>query len=427
MKTKYLAVAAVVGLTSLAARADAPRYTLVDVGNLWDYSVAPNGARAWGYSVNNHGDVAGFSFMNAPGEGSVRSFVYKNGQTINIGAPVPDAYGVWAYGINDAGIVTGIWEPTSQPNYRPFTYDTNTNTFTDLGPLNSYTNPNTGAVSNGRMYADGSWPAKSVMDINEAGQIIGSGVVVGPNSPTNPANLNRSRGMIIESGTITTVEPQPEPGTGNNQSYSYAYGINDLGTVVGHATHGGIWIDGDGPYNSQQPYRRYADGTMEFLPMIAGWNAVANAVNNSNLTVGSGVFDPESDTITTAMLWAGTTPQAIPYLPGGWRSAAFDVNDAGQIVGYSTSNRTIPNILALGERAFLYENGELSFLDDLIAPNSEWNLVYAYSINERGDITGVGLYQGETRPFLLLATVPEPMTGMVSFAASGLLIRRKRR
>lgn len=64
-------------------------------------------------------------------------------------------------------------------------------------------------------------------------------------------------------------------------------------------------------------------------------------------------------------------------------------------------------------------------LNDLIDSGSGWVLVEARDISDEGYITGYGLYNGQTRAFLL---VPEPTAvGLLALGGVGLFRRRRRR
>ena len=51
--------------------------------------------------------------------------------------------------------------------------------------------------------------------------------------------------------------------------------------------------------------------------------------------------------------------------------------------------------------AFLYREGRMQDLNDLIPSGSGWVLEEARAINDRGQIVGFGTFQGRTRAFLL--------------------------
>lgn len=51
--------------------------------------------------------------------------------------------------------------------------------------------------------------------------------------------------------------------------------------------------------------------------------------------------------------------------------------------------------------AFVYKDGRLSDLNDMISPNADWTLEEAHGINDRGQIVGLSLHHGQEREFLL--------------------------
>lgn len=80
---------------------------------------------------------------------------------------------------------------------------------------------------------------------------------------------------------------------------------------------------------------------------------------------------------------------------GGSFSVARDINNSGEIVGGS---------LTTGDEnfhAFLYRNHNLYDLNDLLDPNSGWELIQALGINNEGEIVGIGALSGEDRIVLL--------------------------
>ena len=57
-------------------------------------------------------------------------------------------------------------------------------------------------------------------------------------------------------------------------------------------------------------------------------------------------------------------------------------------------------------RAFLYRGGKIFDLQTTIPADSGWVLRDAYDINDRGQIIGSGVFNGESRSFLLTPTTP---------------------
>ena len=93
----------------------------------------------------------------------------------------------------------------------------------------------------------------------------------------------------------------------------------------------------------------------------------------------------------------------LGILPGASNSRAEGINSSGQIVGASL----ISNV---GDRAFLYSNGAMPSLNDLIGPNPKWNIFAANDINDKGWIVGSGVAANGEQHAILLTPVPEPST-----------------
>ena len=80
--------------------------------------------------------------------------------------------------------------------------------------------------------------------------------------------------------------------------------------------------------------------------------------------------------------------------PSGDRLLPLGVNDSSQVVGWMGQTTNF-------ERAFSWDNCETVDLNNRIAPDSGWQLLHATAINERGQIVGYGLFQGQQVGFLL--------------------------
>jgi T5SS/PEP-CTERM-associated repeat protein/probable HAF family extracellular repeat protein len=85
--------------------------------------------------------------------------------------------------------------------------------------------------------------------------------------------------------------------------------------------------------------------------------------------------------------------QDLGSLGGDW-SRALDINDGEQVVGNARN-------AASQNRAFLWENGQMKDLNNFVPADSGWALVSAEAINQRGQIVGFGVINGQTHAFLL--------------------------
>jgi probable HAF family extracellular repeat protein len=93
--------------------------------------------------------------------------------------------------------------------------------------------------------------------------------------------------------------------------------------------------------------------------------------------------DETGEFISRAFLWMNGAAKAtdLKTLPGDFFSEAFAINSHGQVVGVSFGG-------ANGSHAFLFENGVLKDLNDLVGPGFPDILRSAQDINDGGQITG---------------------------------------
>ena len=87
----------------------------------------------------------------------------------------------------------------------------------------------------------------------------------------------------------------------------------------------------------------------------------------------------------------------IGVLGPGLGTFAHTLIDNGAVVGYSSPDGSYADA-----RAFVYFNGTLRDLNDLLPPGSGWTrLIDAIGVNSRGRIVGIGIRDGIPKTFLM--------------------------
>jgi probable HAF family extracellular repeat protein len=174
-----------------------------------------------------------------------------------------------------------------------------------------------------------------------------------------------------------------------NIAYAAEYEMIDLG-IVGSAN--GINISGHitGYVSSDFNAFLYDNGGMKYLGTLGGSKSYAYGINDLGQVVGDSYT---SSGYSHAFLYDNNSIVDLGTL-GGSRSWAKGINNNGQIVGWSDIGRG-------NKHAFLYDDGkmiDLGTLCDYCSRNSS----YAYDINEMGQIVGYSgvLYAGGYRAFL---------------------------
>jgi probable HAF family extracellular repeat protein len=212
-----------------------------------------------------------------------------------------------------------------------------------------------------------------------------------PNS--NPVSMNT---LMTDLGVLQ----------GNDQ-ISSATGVNDSGQVVGYSYgqnvgYAGFIID---PTNSNHVGQwanldtGFINEYMIDLGNLGGSNSWARSINNSGVIVGdadTSDFDTHAFRIVPTtdgagdMVWhvdanndgVNDMMEDLGTL-GGANSAAMEVNDEGTIVGWAEDALRI-------KRAVIWEDGEITDLNDRLILTTRWSMVEARRINSSGQITGWG-------------------------------------
>ena len=246
----------------------------------------------------------------------------------------------------------------------------------------------------------------SAMSINNLGQVVG--------------NMSRKSGAqyisipyLYHDGTFERLDALCDPGAD-------AFAINDLGQVVGRArygegappflytdglitrlpTFGGTWgeamdinnrgqIVGDAMASDNCHAFLYADGVMHDIGALLPYDfSTANAVNEAGQVVGT--YSSSYSFEWCAFLYEDGRVIDLGHLGDLEYAVANDINDAGQIVGKADS-------------AFLWTDGTMVDLNDLIDPGLEIRFRSAEAINNHGQI----LCYGKDNDYYLLTPLGE--------------------
>jgi len=290
--------------------------------------------------------------------------------------------------------------------------------------------------------------------INNLGQVVGQ---------------SGSSSFIYSGGQMTRLGGLPAP-IGINDSGQPVYNpagfsataFNNAGTFAGYNT-------GRSPVYSGEQAATYSNGVVTLIPAATYHGpdphlilpilvaSRAYGINNSGAVVGSVDLRPTSSTQEThPFLYSGGKTTDLGLLPGSKSAAAYAINDAGHVVGgaasgpgqaflfkdgkltelgsfggtfgsaYYINNRDqiLGSSALLGDgvsHEFLYENGKMSDLTELVKLLGGGDIHYLAGINDSGQIAFDGVVDGKVHAYLL-TPVPEPTTFALAGAVAAILI-----
>jgi probable HAF family extracellular repeat protein len=335
--------------------------SLTELGSLLDNV---NSGSAW---ISSNGIVAGLSENgqidpSIPDLPEISPVMWRDGKITNLGTLPGGGYQGAAVSVNNRGEVAGIAsnlvpDANSLLNYNPnlwagvgygyqlraFVWDQK-NGMQDLGTLGTGTNAEATAI-------------------NELGQVIGDSYI--GSGPANCFNGTATGGFIWDRKRGMT-----DLG-GFRGACTVPNDLNNRGQVVGVS-----WTAGD----SLQRAFLWEHGWLRDLGGFEGGNTGAIAVNQKGEAVG---FAPN------AALWKHVGDLTnLGTVGSDPCSFAQGINDEGQVVGNSSPSDCVHFDTS---RGFLWEHGSIADLNILVPPNSPLYIVYAYTINRRGEIAVNGI------------------------------------
>jgi probable HAF family extracellular repeat protein len=346
------------------------RYTIVDLGTL-----GGNTSRAFALNDANPVQVVGQAELES---GARHAFLWRSGQMKDLGT-FSDCSESSAFDINDAGKVVGEGRGTQVQSigcWRAFLWTPGAaeqpGTMTPLNGPDPTSDPG---------WFDGCY-VTSAQAINNSDVIVGNGSIL--------TTINNHK-TCSQQTAIRWTNPSARTPLGSHD----AYAITSAGWVGGtHPTEPGSYRAG-----------RWSPAGEPNTMDTGSVNTIGRDLNEEMHLVGSTTSAP--DAATRAYMWDGDTATNLGALPSPYdcRSAANAINSTDQIVGWSSymNNPGPPFVVCDGSdtHAFLYEDGSMLDLNDLVPNNTGWVLREATDINNRGQIVGVGTLNGKSHGFLL--------------------------
>lgn len=387
--------------TSSTANAD---WSIIGLETLGWFEYWPSPA-----DINDSGQIVG-SYFEPDGAESRVFITDANGLNIR-DLDIPDARFSTPFSINNSGQVVGVYNDTLSGRWDMGSFITGDNGFGVT--LLSWTNPDFYSYSYTR--------------INNLGQLAGA--------------FNDTSGNLHTFITGPNGVGMTDIGSIPGETSTVISNINDSGQVVGMAYN-------NGDINHAKAFITEANGT-GIRELALPEKSYVVAINNSGQVIGNTKQYDLSYNGTHAFITgsdgAGITVLDNSSLGGDW-ATALDVNDLGQVVG------TMGYDGDFGHSSFLYYNGvmvNLSKLDAVV--NAGWGEIHADHINNKGQITGWGIWHGVQQVFLLsgaddpaffanyvvqpishlsmsdvygdyLPAVPEPQTYAMLLAGLGLML-----
>jgi probable HAF family extracellular repeat protein len=342
-------------------------WTLIDLGTL-------GGSETFADNINDLGQVVGMSRLTD--DNGTHAFFYANGVMQDI-APINsgDIRG-GRLGLNNLGhVASGV---VASDVYYPVIYDPQSGQTTTLGSLGSMSGF-TGAAT----------------AINDSGVTVGYSYL----------SSGVRHAFAYRNGTMTDL--------GSLGGYSSALAINSSGAAVGFSS---TTPNGFG--------RAVIWANNSILDISNGLESEARGINDFGQVIGESV----TPTGNQAFLWSNGTRENLGTLAPERSSEAYSINNQGDVVGTAevissvsyetnpiTGHITIPT--NYHNHAFLYSNGSLVDLNNLISTNSGWELNYAFGINNSEQIVGWGTIDGGEHFRSFILQIPEP--AMPALLASG--------
>ena len=375
------------GLAILAASGSARPCVAFDaIYQIVDLGVLTPGGTSSGVALNASDKVAGYGQSSSLS--TLAAATDPTGRLVSLGT-LNGGRTSSAYGISNGGVVVGGSEIKLRSN--PDVYGTHAFTATDPGTMQDIHDANVNLL----------YPNSTATGISDSGRIVGF---------LQSGDRLTTRGFFSDTpGNMTVMATL---GGKNSQ----ANGVNASGMIVGTSD--------TSTSGQSHAFRTSTDG-FNLIDLGGAGSSSGNAINNAGHVVGAIGSNGQSNG-THAFL--ATVPNAfvdLGVLNGMDSSVAFAINNKDMIVGKSSLSSSG------GSNAFVVfdpsKPNSMVNLNTLIDPRSGWILNSAMGINDQGDITGTGRFQGQDRAYLLIhpLAVPEPSVLILSTLGLTCLLARR--
>jgi probable HAF family extracellular repeat protein len=350
-------------------------YTVADLGTVGGKA----NSWVWQQTVNEGGVIAAYAndvdnpnafFGDVP-------FLWDRGR-VTVLPELEGAIDTIPYSLNDSGQVVGSSQPEGEGPHA---------VLWDRAPCGcTLYRPRRGDPSEARCHHPRvSWRIRTLSELpgdnfSDASAVNNRRQVVGVSANFTPEPFSLAfHAVLWQENRIVRLPPLPDAGMAD-----WALDINEHGQIVGFS----------GPAFGLEHPALWDKGSVTDLGLLGGDWAEANAINNNGQVVG---FGQTAAGDTHAFFWESGSISDLGALDDDEFSGAFDINQKGQIVGFSGASITDVTT----SHAVLWEEGVMIELQTQIPADSGWTLLAALGINERGQISGYGIHDGEYRAFVL--------------------------
>jgi len=327
------------------------RFFITDMGTL-------GGSESFAHALNDRGQAVGVS--RVAGDLDTHKFLYFGGRMSDL-FPLDSEHIQTGHptDINDSGVIaSGV---ISSGIYLPATMDTRNGTITVLPCLGGLTSLGFSGTATA---------------INASGHVAGYCYVDG---------LNR-RAIIYRDGFTTDL--------GSFGGDSAAIDINDHGVATGFASDAVSGTATAFVYNGTMT-PLFGNGTESYGRAINNWGHVVGEHLTPNGTFHGFLY--KNGTVTD--LGSSNSPDTVP----------FAINDDEQVVG--TKVLTFASTCSYGpctvskQFGFIWLDGQMALLDALVPKHLNWELSWAFDINNNGQVVGYGERNGQFHAFMMTPAI----------------------